>query len=521
MKNILIATIVLFVCNSCTKNFEVENQNPNNISNEMLQLDYNLVGSSFSGLLFNLCGAQIDENLVQDCFARHLACPEPYINGVNNTTYSIVWNSYWDRIYGSVMAPTKKLIQLSEENNLPLYATWAKFIRILGMSKLTTYHGPVIYSKYGTSVSSVLYDKESDLYNLFFQQLDSIQTDFTANKDYKAFARFDPSYKGDMKKWVKLVNSMRLRLAIRLSKVAPSIAKTQGEKAISDPGGLITANSDNFNISLLGNVLPIAMICFEWDDTSMDAAMESFLVGLKDGRISKLFSPAEDKTLYPEHPDYPYKGVRSGAFIDTKDQRVRFSKIAASFKTVSTRRFMTAAEIHFLKAEASLRGWAGAGDAKTNYENGVRSSFEDWGASGVDTYLANSTNKPIDYIDPLETRNSFKTRSSITVAWNESDSKELKLEKILTQKWIDGVSNSLEAWVDFRRTGYPKLPFNARNDSNAEWGIIAADDFIKRMPFTNGERAGNAKAVADATIKLGGPDQISTRLWWDTGGANF
>ena len=521
MKNISIFLIIICLSISCTKKFVTENQNPNNISNEMLQQDYNLVGSSFSGLLYNLCGSQIDENLVQDCYARHLACPEPYIGGVNNTTYYITWNSYWDDIYGGVMAPTKKLIQLSKENNLPLYATWAKFIRILAMSKLTTFHGPVIYSKYGTAVSSVPYDKESDLYNLFFLQLDTIQTEFTANKDYKAFARFDPSYKGDMTKWIKLVNSMRLRLAIRLSKVAPAIAKTQGEKALADPGGLIVSNGDNFRISLLGNILPIAMICFEWDDTSMDAAMESFLVGLKDGRIGQLFSPAADNTLYPEHPDYPYKGVRSGAFLATKDQRVPYSKIAESFKTVTSRRYMTAAEVHFLRAEASLRGWNGAGDAKTNYENGVKSSFEDWGATGVDAYLANSTNKPIDYIDPLEVRNSFNTRSSITVAWNEADGKELKLEKILTQKWIDGVSNSLEAWVDFRRTGYPKLPYNARNDSNVEWGIIASDDFIKRMPFTNGERSGNAKAVAEATTYLGGPDKISTRLWWDTGGPNF
>ena len=53
------------------------------------------------------------------------------------------------------------------------------------------------------------------------------------------------------------------------------------------------------------------------------------------------------------------------------------------------------------------------------------------------------------------------------------------------------------------------------------WGVIPADQWIKRMPFTNGERTGNAPGVADATTKLGGPDLISTRLWWDVDKANF
>ena len=56
----------------------------------------------------------------------------------------------------------------------------------------------------------------------------------------------------------------------------------------------------------------------------------------------------------------------------------------------------------FLKAEAGLRGWAGAGDPKENYENGVRLSFADWGAGGVDAYLADNTSKPIKYVDPVD-----------------------------------------------------------------------------------------------------------------------
>ena len=99
----------------------------------------------------------------------------------------------------------------------------------------------------------------------------------------------------------------------------------------------------------------------------------------------------------------------------------------------------------------------------------------------------------------------------------------LKLERIMTQKWIAAQHNSIEAWVDHRRTGYPLLPFVYQNDSNADFGVIDDDDFLKRVPifFGNGEQVNNPVGYADAVTKLGGPDLISTRLWWDTGGPNF
>lgn len=521
MKKIIFAILILISVTSCNYDFVAENQNPYTLSSGALTQDNNLLGSPFSSLLSNLSGFQVDDNLLNDCFARQMATGTPFASGVNNTTYYPTWNTFWDERAYSIMSGSKPVIDNAKKYDLPLFADWAKLVRVLVMSKATAIYGPVIYSKYGTSGSTVLYDKESDLYNTFFAQLDTIQTDFKANSTYSGFKKFDASYGGDIPSWMRLVNSMRLRLAIRISKVAPTLAKTQGEKALNDPAGLITDNKYNFTTSLYGGKLPLAMICMEWDDTRMDAAMESILIGLKDSRIAAFFQPATDNTLYSDHPTYPYKGIRNGAFLANKDQHIKFSKINDSFSTVTYRKHFTASETYFLMAEAALRGWAGAGDAKTDYETGIKLSFADWGASGVDAYLADATSKPIDYIDPKESKNNFVSRSTVTVAWNEADSPELKLEKIITQKWINTFTNSMEAWVDMRRTGYPKLPFNSKNDSNDSWGIIGATDFIKRMPFTNGERTSNAAGVADATTKLGGPDKISTRLWWDTGASNF
>ena len=523
MKKIIFLIFTAFFMNACTDQFDEANTNPYEISSESLKQDFNHVGAYYSSMLGNIFGHQIEENLVAESFADYMATPTPFAGGVNNTTYYIRWNTYWDRIYGSLMAPANQVIKIADEGGYTVFSSWAKLIQIMGMSRLTTYHGPVIYSNYGSKETTIKYDSEAELYNKFFSQLDEIQATFAANKDYAGMKKFDASYGGDVTKWAKFVNSLRLRLAIRISKVAPALAKTQGEKAISDPAGLILSNADNMTISLYGGKLYLSVICFEWGDTRMSAGMESILVGLKDSRIEKFFQPATDASVYSDHPEFPYKGIRNGASLVAKDDHSNFSMINESFKTITKRNYLAASEVYFNLAEASLRSWAGAGDAKTNYENGVKLSFADWGAGGVDTYLADDTSKPIDYNDPKSTGavNDFVSRSTVTVKWNEGDSNELKLEKIITQKWIAGFYNPNEPWADFRRTGYPKLPNVYKNDSNADWGVIPAGEWIKRMPFVNAERTGNVAGITDATAKLGGPDNIATRLWFDTGKANF
>ncbi len=521
MKKIIFLTVLALFIGACTDNFEDFNKNPYQISDESLKQDFNHVGAYFPTILANLQGHQVEEDLLTDSFVRHFGTPTPFVANRNNTTYYPTWNSFWNRIYNNVMAPSNQVIKIAEADGYDVFVAWAKLLQVVGLSRLTAYHGPLIYSEYGKPTSPIYYDSEQTLYNTFFTVLDQVQAVFNANLAYVGMRKFDATYNGNVGQWVKFINSMRLRLAIRISKADPALAKLQGEKAINDPGGLILTNADNFNVSLYGGKMPLAVICFEWQDTRMSAGMEEFLVGLKDGRISKYFQPAKDNTLYPDHPDYPYKGIASGAFLGAKDDRQLYSEVSEDWKSVTSRRFFTAAEVQFALAEAALRGWTGAGDAGVHYETGVRLSFQNWGAPGVDAYLADNTSTPIDYVDPKDSRNSYQTRSTVTVAWDDAADNEIKLEKIITQKWIDALTNANEVWCDHRRTGYPKLHYVPKNDSNEDWGIIPADGFLQRMPFVTAERNSNPEGVADAAQKLGGPDLISTPLYFAVPGSNF
>ena len=527
MKKFIYLLTAVVALSACTNDFEETNTNPYQITGESLKQDFNHVGAFYPSMLGQIFGNQVDHNLTNVTFSQHLATPTPFTGGVNNTTYYIRWNGYWGREYNNVMAPAKQVIEIAEADGYTVFVEWANLIKIVSMSRVTLYQGPVIYTNFGTT-GDVIYDSEETLYNAFFTDLDRIIAEFSANMDYVGLNNFDASYGGDVSKWAKYANSLRLQLAMRISKVDPALAKLQGEKALADPVGLIETNSENFDISGYGNKFHPAQICFEWGDTRMSAAMESILIGYKDNRIEKYFDPVAevDMSLVADHPDWPYKGIRNGAELIAKDDRIPFSTLDISFNDpakVTKRKVMSADEVYFLKAEAALRNWAGAGDAQANYEAGVRASFELWGAGGVDAYLADDTSIPIDYDDPIApgSVNDFTNQITNTVAWDPAADNETKLEKIITQKWIACYTNEMEAWMDHRRTGYPKLPPVYQNSSNADWGVIPDGDILRRMPFVQAEREGNAIGVADATVKLGGPDEIGTRLWWDTGGPNF
>jgi hypothetical protein len=243
--------------------------------------------------------------------------------------------------------------------------------------------------------------------------------------------------------------------------------------------------------------------------------MEEVLVGYKDPRIKVYFQEATDPALCVDHPGWNYKGIAGGAHLVSKPPRVPFSALGTIFQNIGKRYVLDAAEVNFLLAEAALRGWTVPKSAKEYYEDGVKLSWDQWGAEGdINAYLTDDVSKPVDYVDPVDDRNSYKTRMTATIKWNDAATNpEENLEKIMVQKWIASFQNSIETWSDFRRTDYPKLSYVAHNESNALWGIIPDGEFIKRVPFVEAERLNNAEGVKAATEKLGGGNLISTRLW--------
>ena len=86
MKQIIIALLTVTILGSCTKDFVTTNQNPNQISDELLKQDFNLVGSPVAGMLYNLNGGQIEEDLCQDSWMGYMNTGTPFVGNINKTT---------------------------------------------------------------------------------------------------------------------------------------------------------------------------------------------------------------------------------------------------------------------------------------------------------------------------------------------------------------------------------------------------------------------------------------------------
>lgn len=472
---------------------------------------------------------QIAQNLGADIFSGYMAPPTPFNGDKNNANYNLMggWNLWSFKMYNErVMAPWLALKKLTnDKDEFPEIFAVANIIKVTAMMRNTDTYGPIPYSKYGQGGVAVAYDSQQSVYEQFFKELDDAQEKLriflaSERKNVKAIKNYDIVYQSDYVKWMRYANSLRLRLAIRISKVNPSLAKIQAEKAVDDPFGVIESNKDNFVVSTATMKNPLNTLAYDYHDIRMSADMESILTGLKDPRIAIFFSPATD-------PDPAingrFVGIRQGISVIDKNLRIGYSNLGAAWaadrKNSNDICLLNAAEVAFLRAEGVLRGWNMGGTAEDFYSNGVKTSFQYWQADGSDTYLQ-GTSQPSDYKDSKAPEYNIAAASTVTVKWDNSASNEEKLEKIITQKWIAVFPDGQEAWSEFRRTGYPKqFPMEV----NFSAGIIDSNIKIRRLPFSQDEYRDNKTEVDKAILLLSGPDNGATQLWWDTnaGASNF
>ena len=520
---------VAIIGSSCTKNFKEINSNPYGATNDQLSADYALVVAQLQEAEKSIYVyqpawvTQLQQNLMGDVYSGYMMSPTPFRGNSNNLTYDLVdgWNVWaldpaYSSASGSVMSPISNVEATTKAAVPDLYAM-AKIIKVEAMHRVSDIFGPIMYSKYKTRADDGGYDYDSqqDAYTNFFNDLNeaiTILTPLRTQASNDIFKNADLAYGGSYAKWLQFANTLRLRLALRIVKADPAKAKAEGEAALANPGGLLSAAADNFNVNIGATDHPLNTINNAWGDIRMGAPMESILTGFNDPRLAKYFVPATDAVVAGK-----YKGIRNGINIDAKSRYQSYSALATFPSKIQ---LMTAAEAWFLKAEAALRGWTGAGSAQTDYESGITTSFNQYALSdSVKKYIADDISQPAPYLDPKEItpgENDIKTGSpwlsTITIKWDDGDAFERKLERIITQKWISMYPDGQEAWSEFRRTGYPKLFPVVVNTSG---GKISTTAFIRRINIPADEYLTNPQGVKRAVATLSGPDNGGTRLWWD------
>lgn len=465
--------------------------------------------------------------------------------------------SYPNTYYGSAATsgPTSSLYNAynyAEDLGYPEYKAIAQIVYGLCSQRAVVNVGAWPYNDYRDLKESypLAYESQEDVFAQILDDLDEAiatlklqQPSTDTMKKIEGTGYGSGSYtkclsEYQWQKWVKLANTIKLRIAMYLTKPDPTKAEAVALEVLNDEYGTLDDASGDFGGAWVSGTTqhPLFLISATtggWCDCKMAASMENAMKRLDCPLLEKLFTLNTGQlsdivtgtVLVSSSKDYV--GIRQGVSMYPKSQGIgyyNFSEVSSSFQ-YERQTWATVRECEFLKAEAALR-WGHWGDAGTLYEQAITTTFTHYGMSGdVAGYLANNSmirdsyGELIDYVDYYVSGNSTAGRILITPKWDDSATDEVKLEKLMTQKWICIFPNSYEAWVDFRRTGYPRLLPVPEANKWTDSPTFPVELQLRRVPFDESDEnvEGNLPEIeaALAVFGLSGENAAGMRLYFE------
>ena len=451
------------------------------------------------------------------------------------TLYTFPNNYLGGPMHIEVFKGSKNAYLHAEELGKPEWKAVAMIIQGYVGHETVDFYGSVPYDDWRRVKRDppLTYMRGYDVYTQIFEDLDEavrILNERQPNAEELAKIETGPATlaRGDWRRWVKFANSIRLRMALNIVKSHPGEAQMQAEKAVNDGIGVFDdMKGDMYDFAYYysdGHTSdhPIYFIGEQWDDIRLGASLENIMKKY-DNPLLEIWFRRNSNPINTASGVFSgiaanedFIGIRQGVAMINKSDKTRgygpFSR-AAEYVRMMPKAYMKRTEMLFLRAEGALRGWSMGGSAQELYERGIRLAFSENGfndESAIQKYLAIEKAKVVDYMDPYSGGNSIKGRVTVGVKWDDSNSKEELLEKIITQKYIANFPMGAEAWTTFRRTGYPRLfPVKLNNMPGVDTELQ-----IRRIPIVETEN--NSLEIQSTMIPaLGGPNTGGTRVFWD------
>ena len=524
----------------CTSDFERINTDPSGLQSSQISVK-NFMDEAQLSIYYNQSDGnweyQLIQNLNADLYSGYLAVPTPFSGNNNNSLYymSDGWNSTnLNYALLHVMKPCHTILETQDADD---YVAIAKILMVAGVSKTVDTYGPIPYSKAMQGGLSVEYDTEEEIYNSFFADLADASERLTRfidqNGNQPERLGFDKIFGASHTYWLQFCNTLRLRLAMRVVKADAALAQREAEAAAGNKYGLLTAVNAQVKDDNTRN--PLHVICRDYNDCGIGASFESILKGYNDPRLVKMALPVgwgnkgdiRDENGNPAGMIGQVKGIRNGFAVPGAGEYKMYSIPMVStdgsnpMSTTYPLPIMNRSEAYFLQAEGALRGWnMGGGSAQSYYEEGIRASFNEYDVlSDYDTYIQGTT-LAADYKDPVNSAPNIAGMNDVPGKYLTGGSREQQLQQIITQKWIAGFPEGLNAWSEQRRTGYPKLfPIVENRSSYPELTATG----IRRLTFCQDEINNNPVGYQSGVqiLSARGGDNIATRIWWDVNTGNF
>jgi len=344
---------------------------------------------------------------------------------------------------------------------------------------LVNVFGAVPYSE-ALNIENVYpkYDAGADIYKDLFTRLDAALSKLNASSG--SFGSADLYYGGDVASWIKFGNSLKLKMAITIADADNAQAKSAVESAASK---VFASNDDDCLLHYLSsspnyNQLYADLVASGRHDFVPANTIVDMMNGLADPRMDAYFTDKMDTSSVAGVEKLAYVGGEYG-YPNSYSQYSHISDMiqAPGFPGI----MMTYSEVCFYLAEGAERGYNVGGTAESWYDKGVTASFDFWGVSGADAYLAQSD---VAY-------------TTATGTWKQ---------KIGTQSYLANYTRGAVAYTNWRRLDFPifNLPQEATTYA----------DIPVRFTFPVNEQTLNADNYKAAAAAIGG-DLISTKVFWD------
>ena len=384
---------------SCTGDYMDYNRNWAEVSPEETERDEYLVSSLLGGMQSNVIPVEEHLNQFTEClmggvWGGYFADSQVWANSFSYFNPSQDWlGKMYLEIIPNVYSNWLSLQAATKDEAI---LAVGQIVKAAAFQRVTDTYGPIPYSRIGSDgkVTAPL-DTQREVYEKIFEELDAAVATLTEHRTSSISAAADKVYSGDIEKWIKFANSLKLRMAMRLVYAAPATAEQRAKEAVDTTDGklgVMASNDDNAQLSGI-NVNPFYKVAYEYNggETRISADLLNYMKSWNDPRISAY---AKKSTFTDAVNDY--WGLRIGnEYPITSGQAYSNLNIGQSDPLL----WMNVSEVMFLRAEAALYGWDTGDTAENFYRRGVELSFAKWNVGDAASYLS-SQNRVGAYNDP-------------------------------------------------------------------------------------------------------------------------
>ncbi|WP_245706186.1 SusD/RagB family nutrient-binding outer membrane lipoprotein [Catalinimonas alkaloidigena] len=479
LRNSLLAGLLLSA--ACTGEFDEMNTNPNGpeeVGPEVI-LPYALEKTVDRAWGHRTRNERVNIDLAM-CWVQYWARNIYTNEGDNYNVQPSVNSATWNGFYSESLINFKRIMLLTAPGADYENATYEGMSMVMTAwtySLLTDIFGPIPYSDAlkGTSDDpsfSPAYDDMETVYRGIIAMLDEANAKLMEGGPEASAG--DIMFGGDVLRWKKFGNSLRLKLMNRVVHKIPEY-KAEMQKMLDDPTTypMFTSNDDYAYLQHTSS-LPSNN---EWhqvmrqdnrSDWSMSETLVDKLKALDDPRL-EVYANANPEGAYMGMPNGLPDAVATN-YLGTA------STIGDYFlRPEAPSIIMSYSELLFVLAEAALDGDISGKTAEEYFTMAVEASFEQYGLE-----------MPAGYLEGM-------TADKAT---------------IMTQKWIALYGEGIEAWTEYRRTGYPVMPPDDPQSAFQNDG-----DVPTRIVYPTSEQSLN-NANLQQGISMLGTDNMHTELWW-------